>query len=269
MKKRISLTIDENLLRKIDNFVDDKKSRSEVIEEFLETYLKENRYAVILAGGNSKRLWIKELNTYRPLVRINNHTLIEDIVQKVSAIGYKNFIFIGSKEVISATKPYLTDYNVLFIEETQEKGTAATLSLAKSYLKNTFLILPCDHYFDFNLKELENIHRSENFILTLAIYAGAKYRWEKTAMVDLNRNEIVGYWETPTERKTLLTSTFIGLVEPEIFDYIGNRKSLQKDVFPLLIRKGKLGGAILQGNFVNVHSKDDVKMVKKFLKVAK
>jgi len=253
MKKRISLTIDEKLLKLLDR--NRYKSRSSAIEDILKKYFNE-KIAVILAGGPSEHLWIPKLKRYRPLVKIGKKTLMEDIMDKVIDIEYKKFIFIGSKEIIEAVKKEINEeYDITFIEENKFGGTASTLYLARNYIKNTFLILPCDHYFDFSLKELEHVHNQNNFIITLAVYAGAGYEWNKSAFVKMNGHEITEY--SDNNIKTHLTSTMISFAEPEIFDMIKNRKSLE-EIFLTLIQSKKLGGVIINGNFVNIHSVNDL-----------
>jgi len=257
MKKRISLTIDEKLLKLLDR--NRYQTRSSAVEDILKKYFNE-KVAVILAGGPPERLWIPKLKSYRPLVKIGKKTLIEDIMDKVIDSEYKKFVFIGSKKIIEAVKKEIGGYDITFIEENKFGGTASTLYLARNYIKNTFLILPCDHYFDFSLKELERVHHQNNFIITLAIYAGAGYEWNKSAFVKMNGHEITEY--SDSNIKTHLTSTMISFAEPEIFDMIKNRKSLE-EIFPTLIQSKKLGGVIINGNFVNVHSPNDLFIIRR------
>jgi NDP-sugar pyrophosphorylase family protein len=270
MKKRVSLTIEENLIKDVDRFIDGSviSSRSEIVEKSLENFVEQNTYVVILAGGDPKKLLIPQLGTYRPLVDIGGKLLIESIIENVRKIRYKNIIIVSSPEIISEMKRKINNEilkDIIFIEEKIHKNTANTLSLAREYLKCTFLFLPCDHFFTFDLNSLKEIHAKNKFVCTLAIYAGVKYIWNNTAAVDLNGNEIKKYWEFPKKERTLLTSAMIGFCEPEIFNLIDDKKlSLQNDVFPILTKKRQLGGALLSGVFVNVHTKKDVNIVKQF-----
>ena len=270
-KQKVSLSLREDIIKKIDKYADgiNFSSRSHVIEKFLENYLSQNRFCVILAGGNPKNLWVKETGTYRPLVKVNNVTLIEHIIKKTVEINYKNIIVVGSKEINTAIFNEIEngsrlDCNIIYIEEKEFKNTANTLRSAKKYLKDTFLIIPCDHYFDFDLRKLENIHRANDFTMTLAVYGGAKFSWSKTAMVELDGNDIIKYWVYPKTKETNLISTLIGFAEPDIFSLISDKtSSLQNEVSIGLIKERKLGGVLLSGNFVNVHTKQDVMLIEK------
>lgn len=261
MKRRISLTIDRRIIKKIDS-LSVYDSRSETIENFLESFIKSNRFAVIAAGGPEKNLYVPELKTYRPLVEIGKKKLIDIMMDNAQKAGFNNFIIIASGNLLVELKKHVK--NAIFVDETKHGDTANTLVYAKKNLKSTFLFMPCDHYFNFDLKKLEKIHRSGNFKATIAIYAGARYVWNKSSIVELDGNMIKNYWEYP-DNETFLTSTSICLMEPDIFNYIENKKmSLQADVFPCLAKKGELGGGILSGEFVNVHTKKDVEIAKKF-----
>ena len=58
MKEKISITIDDNLLKEIDNTIDNVyvRNRSQAIEYLVTNALKEEKIAVILAGGEIERL---------------------------------------------------------------------------------------------------------------------------------------------------------------------------------------------------------------------
>lgn len=274
MKKRISITLDEKLIKQIDLMVDgiNVRSRSEAIENLINERIVERKTAVILAGGNPEKLFIKELNVYRPLVSFGRKKLIEDILLKCREAGFVNIIIIGFASLISKLYEVLGNgekygVSITYVEEGKELGSAKTLELAKKYLKSDFLFLPCDHWFDFDLKKLYEFHLMHNGVVTLAIHARTAFDW-KTSVVVLDGYRIIDYEEFPKKPKTHLISIFIGVAKPEIFNYIPPVEiywSLQKDLFPKFAKEGKLIGYPISGNWVNVHSKEDVEKVKSLL----
>lgn len=271
MKIRVSLSLDENLVKKIDSKIDGitMRSRSDAVEKLLEGCLVDKKTAVILAGGNPNKLLIKELDTYRPLVNIGNKKLIEDIILKCREAGFANILIIGFSNLIA--KLYETlgngekyDVNVTYIEENKELGSAKTLELAKKYLKTDFLFLPCDHWFDFDLKKLYEFHLNYNGVVTLAIHTRTSFDW-KTSIVEMDGFKIVNYEEFPKKPKTHLISIFMGFMKSDVFNYIppGDVSwSLQENLFPKLASEGRLVGYPIVGNWVNVHTKADVEKVK-------
>ena len=268
MKTRISISIDKDVLEKLDRGVDNVIvfSRSEAIEKIIEKHVSEKKKCVILAGGIPERLYVPELKCYRPLVNIKGRTLIEDIIDKVKKAGYIDILIIGSKEVLSAIYNEIGDGKALdasveYLEEKEHLGSAKTLSLAKPHIKNTFLFVPCDHYFETNLEEVESYHKRNKGTATLVIYSGTAHEWKKSSIVSLEGNLIVKYIEKPKYVETHLTSLMIGFAEPEIFSMVPAGKltwSLQENIFTELAKKKKLVGYVYSGKWKNIHGKKDV-----------
>lgn len=271
MKRRVSISVDEGLVQRVDSFVDGLviKSRSEAIERFLGQQLSERRTCIILAGGNPESMVLEGTGIYRPLADIGGRKLIEDIILKARQAGFYNQLIVGSPQLLSKIYEHVGngkkyDVSVTYLEEREPKGSAKTLEAAKPYLKSDFLVLPCDHYFDFDLKKVRDFHAATGALVTLAIHTRADYRW-KLGMVEMDGHHIVRYDEQPREPLTSLFSTLIGFFSPAIFDYIppgdmGWR--LQSDVFPKLTKEGKMFGYPTSGQWVNVHTREDVNKIK-------
>jgi len=276
MKDRISLTLDSKIVKEIDSMVDGIiiRSRSNAIEKVLKDHLVERKTVVILAGGNPDKIFVKELDCYRPLAKIGKVRLIEDIISKCRSAGFNNILIIGFPIVISRLYETLGNgekYNVtiLYIEENKELGTAKTLEHAKKYLKTDFLFLPCDHWFDFDLKSLYDFHLSNSGTATLAVHTRTSFDW-KTSIVEMNGYRIIDYEEFPKKPKTHLVSILTGFMKPEIFDFIPPGDvywSLQEHIFPKLAGAGKLIGYPIAGKWVNVHSINDIRKVNDILKL--
>ncbi len=266
MKTRVSISIDKEILSKLDKEVDNITifSRSEAIEKSIEKHLSEKKKAVILAGGPPKNLFVPEANTYRPLLKINGKFLILDIIEKLKKTGYNDVIIVGSKEVLSEIYKNIGESEVTYIEEKNHLGTAKTLQLAEEKVKGTFIFVPCDHYFEIDLKDMELYHKKNQGISTLVVYSGTKHAWDKSSIVELEGNVIKKYMEHPKKKSSFLTSLLIGFAEPEIFSFIPKAKlsySLQEDVFPEIAKKGKLIGYLFSGEWSNIHSKEDTKEI--------
>ena len=270
MKIRVSLSLDKNLVKKIDSRIDGitMRSRSDAVEKLLNESFVDTEPAVILAGGNPDRLFVNELDTYRPLVNIVNKKLIEDIILKCREAGFANIIMIGFSSLIAKLYEIIGNgekYGVelTYIEENKELGSAKTLELAKKYLKSDFLFLPCDHWFDFDLKKLKQFHFAHDGTVTLAIHTRTSFDW-KTSVVEMDGYKIINYEEFPKKPKTHLISIFTGFMKRDIFNYIPPGEvnwSLQENIFPKLAKEGKLVGYPIAGNWVNVHTKQDVEKI--------
>ncbi len=214
----------------------------------------------MLAGGPAEIL--KLGNTYRPLVMVKGKPLIDWTIAAVKKAGYSHIIIVGSKEVLSEIYKHLGESGIEYIEERQHLNTAKTLQLVKDKIKSTFLFVPCDHYFEIDLKDMEHYHLQSRTTCTLAVYAGTKHAWTKSSIVRMEGNHIMEYFESPAQAKTHLTALMIGFAEPEIFDNIPAAQisySLQKDVFTELAKQKKLTGYLYDGIWKNIHDKNDAK----------
>lgn len=269
-KVRVSLSLSEELVKEIDSRIDGLhiRSRSDAIERILKEFVTTRKTAVFLAGGDPKKLTVKKLNTIRPLVDIGRKKLIEDIISKCREAGFVNIIIVGSSSIITKLFEVLNKgekygVKIIYVQETKNLGTAKTLELAREYLKSDFLFLPCDHYFDFDLKKLHEFHLINGGLVTLAVHTRRNFEWSH-GVVDMEGYKIIDFEETPKKAKTYLSSTFIGFMKNDVFNLIppGDVQwSLQKNVFPKLAKEGKLIGYPVAGNWVNVHTKEDVDKV--------
>ncbi|VVB66533.1 UTP--glucose-1-phosphate uridylyltransferase AglF [Candidatus Gugararchaeum adminiculabundum] len=269
-KTRVSFFIDEKLVSALDAQVarGDADSRSSALEQVLRKQLAPLKQAVILAGGKAQQLLVPEAGVFRPLLKIGGKTLVERMVQKLRDSGYFEIAIVGSSEVITKIFEKLKDgeglgVKITYIEEKEHLGSSHTLALAKEKMRGRFLFLVCDHYFDFDLAQLEKDHESNLSGATLAIYAGANFTWRKSSLVQMNGNRIVSYDANPKSVSTNLVSTGIGIAEPEIFEYVKKAHSLFSQVFPEMAEKGRLAGHIVEGEFVNVHTLADAKQAEK------
>ncbi|MFX0207524.1 MAG: sugar phosphate nucleotidyltransferase, partial [Candidatus Hodarchaeota archaeon] len=129
-KTRITITIDPNLLNQIDTQIDGVliRSRSEAIEKFVRRHLEQQKVAVVLAGGNPDSLRTIDSADYRPLLLINDKTLIEYVIGKTIIAGFQKIIVIGQSSLIKAIYSVIAPNKSLldkieFIEESKALGT--------------------------------------------------------------------------------------------------------------------------------------------------
>ena len=150
-KTRVSISIDSEILSKLDRQVDNVTilSRSEAIEKIIDKHVSKNKKCVILAGGQLESIYVKDSKIFKPLVNLaNNLTLIEDMIQKVSKAGYQHVFIVGPREVLSEIYKIVGEGKELHIEYIEEKetlGSAKTLAHIRDHVKSHFLFMPCDH----------------------------------------------------------------------------------------------------------------------------
>ncbi len=279
MKKRISLTIDKEIMSDLDKKIDGiiVKSRSDAIEKILRDHLTGQKTAVILAGGDPEKLLLENSDVLRPCTIINGKTtLIEDTISKCREAGYSNIIIVGFTSVISKIYEILGGgekykVKIVYIEEKKSLGSAKTLELAMNYIKNDFLFLSSTFYIGFDLRKLAEFHNTYGGVATIGVHARTSYDWKKS-IIDMEGHRIISFEENSAKPKTRLAGVLAGFMKPEIFNYIPPGEicwSLQENIFPKLSAEDKLVGFHIGGNWVNVHNGEDVRKVSELIKKQK
>ena len=277
MKQKISITLNEKVLRDVDSQVDNIviRNRSQAIEFLIQKSLKESKTAVILAGENKDNKLMRVKNRYG--LYINHLTIIERAIKNLRDSGFKKIYIIATHNTLTNIFRILGDgssYNVKieFVKgEESEQGSAAALKLLRGEIKTTFMVVFCDIIFDdVNLDELWQQHLKEKMVATLLLNSSVMpYKKERGrglwGHVKLEGTKILSFIEKPTppNMKSSLFFNGIFVAEPEIFRYEGG--SLELDIFQELVRRRLLGGQVSSADYLHVHTLSDLREAKKKL----
>ena len=272
MKNKISVTINEKILRDVDSIVDNIfiRNRSQAIEYLIKKSMKETKIAVILAGeglnaGNGK---IK--NRYS--LKINHLTIIEHTIKKFHDTGFRNIYIIASHETLTNIFKIVGDgsnFNVKidYVDDEFQQGSASALKLLNEKIKTTFLVVQCDLIITHvDLLDLWNKHLQEKAIATMLICSEVQPKNQvRYGHVSLNGSKVISYEEKPLLKNLKSSIFFAGIFisEPEILRYPG--KSLEFNVFPELAKRGLLAGQISNLPHLHIHTREDLERVKKIL----
>lgn len=130
-----------------------------------------NLPVVIMAGGRGTRL--KPLTNVipKPLIPVNEKTIIEDIMDRFVEYGCHDF-YISLNYKADLIRYYFdqlnnSDYDISFFEEEKPLGTAGSLSLLKGKIEKTFFVSNCDILIDEDYSEILNYHQTNQNEITL------------------------------------------------------------------------------------------------------
>lgn len=200
-RERITISIKDEILKKIDQKIDGVKmrNRSHAIELLVSESLglSQINSAIIMAGGKGALRLIP---------------IIEEAIANMKKFGFSDFYlatgYLGDKikQTVGDGKKY--GVNIEYIEGGE--GTAGALIPLKSKLKKSFVVVNLEDSIAVNVKNLSDFHRDHLPVATVA----AK-----------DTKSLKGYY----------------ILEPEIFSYIPKGFSmLEEDIFPKLAEENKL-----------------------------
>jgi len=262
-KTRLTITLDEDLIKRIDSAVDGSKirNRSHAIEYLLSTCLiPKSTKVLILAGGEGVNFRPLTYELPKSLLPIKGKPLLSYTLEALRDQGLTD-IYISVGHLGEKIKEHFKDGSSIGVklkyiqQEKKSQGTAIPVLEAKKYFQNEpFLVLYGDVLAKIDYLDLVDFHSSQRGVATVALASV-----EKTAMwgvASVQGNRIFDFVEKPkTKTKSHLINAGIYVLSPEIFKYIPkDARRLEKDVFPRLASEGKLYAYPFESDWYDVSS---------------
>lgn len=203
--------------------------------------------AFILAGGKGERLMPLTESVPKVLIEVYGQTLIEHNLLLLKSYGVEEVV-IGTGVMHEKILEFLGyekfGIKINYSREFSPKGTGGALGLAKKFFGETFIMMNGDEMKEVNFAEMEKVHRENNAICTVAL-TEVENPYDFGVVV-LSENKIVEFVQKPEQGKapSNLINAGAYIMEPEIFRYMQlfGSFSLESDVFPKIIKLGRLCG---------------------------
>lgn len=181
--------------------------------------------AVIMAGGEGKRLRPMTEHTPKPLLKIGEKPIIEYNIDRLGEYGIEN-CYITIKYLGDQIRDYFGNGNskemkISYIEESGDPlGTIGSVSLIDSFAHDSVLVMNSDlltnvDYEDFFLEFKES--GADMVIATIPYQVTIPY-----AVVETEENKIVGFKEKPTY--TYYSNAGIYLIKRKVLNFIPRGK---------------------------------------------
>jgi len=275
-KTRITITLDEDLLQKIDKSVDREKirNRSHAIEFLLSKSLKPKiNQAVILAAGKGVRWRPLTYEIPKALIPIKGKPILEHTINYLRNYEIRDiFVVVGSlgdkiKEYFGNGERF--GVNLTYIEDVREKGTGPALKVVQPFIKKEpFVLWFVDEIAEINLDDLIDFHVSHSALSTIALSSVSDPLGLGT--VKLEGSRVTEFSEKPIKKKieSYLVNAGIFILEQDIFNYLSAKTlSVEKEVFPVLAKEGKFFGYVFSGKWFDIGtSKNYAKAIKEWKK---
>lgn len=264
-RKRITITIKENALKKANLLVDGKKirSRSQAIEFIISEYLPKKKIenALFLACGAKKDIEINGKPKF--LKKIGEKTLLEQCLAQINGKTKSITVCINSWEKSFLKQglkhQFESKINFELIPVNKESIFSLKKFIATKKPNSTFLYGYCDTLIELNFENMLEFHRKNNAIATLAVTTVSKP--ENFGVVKMNGSLITEFLEKPKKQaESHLVSTGFCLMEPEIINYsLKHFKSIENELFPFLAKQRKLAGFVFAGKYLNINTGKELK----------
>ena len=142
----------------------------------MRNYRKNNKVeqAVILCGGFGTRLGKITINTPKPLIKFNKVFFLDYVIKNLSRYNIKEVILLchyKSQHFIKRynNKKIFAGITVKCVVEKKILGTFGSIKNARKELKNYFLLLNGDTYFDINYRDLIISYNYKKFLGIIAL----------------------------------------------------------------------------------------------------
>ncbi len=266
-RKRVTITIKQDILSQVDRLVDGVtiRSRSQAMEFLLNRLLAEHsiKSALVLCGGRKSTVLLGKRPRF--LAELGGKSVIERVLNSINEFKVnKFFVYTESlgEQIVEDLSRKSLPYHVEFVSEKNASGTIEPLLLARKKFSETFLVAYGDTLTSINLSDMLAFHKQNNSIATIALTTVSNPR--KYGVVELQGNKIASFMEKPRKNiDSFMISAGYFIFEPEIFRHIGRgMKNIESDLFPKLAEKGLLYGYTYQGKYLNIHSQHDLERAK-------
>lgn len=135
-------------------------------------HYQDKNIAVIMAGGEGTRLRPITNNMPKPMIKIGDQPLLEQIIKKLEKNNFKK-IYITVNYMAESIENYVGDgkefgVQIEYIRETKKLGTAGALSLIETDSDKPFLVMNGDVITEINFSSLLEFHKIHRSALSMA-----------------------------------------------------------------------------------------------------
>lgn len=219
--------------------------------------------AVILAGGRGTRLHPYTYVLPKPLIPIGDKPILGHLLGQLRRHGihvaHVTLGHAGSLIRALCAAEFNEGIQLKFSEEINPLGTIGPLSLLRSQLTSTFLVMNGDLLTDLDFRKLIQHHKRSKCLATIG-YCTQKMQ-SKYGVLSLSKgNRVVGFREKPT--KSLPVNMGVYVFEPAILRYVPNGVAFGADdlVRALLHDNQAIGAYHHRGVWVDIGAINDLQM---------
>ncbi len=179
--------------------------------DYLDSVPERNNLFVVMAGGEGRRLLPHTLNTPKPMVLIHGKPMLEHILLRAKANGFRNFVLIVH-HLSQVIEDYFGDgtklgIRIRYIKEEKPLGTAGGLAQLSNFGDEDIVVTNGDVLSDLNYSEILQFHIDNGAIATMAVRQHEIVH--PFGVVSLDGLRIVGIEEKPVQRNYINAGVYV------------------------------------------------------------
>lgn len=171
--------------------------------------------AVILAAGRGKRMKSLTRATTKPMLKIKGKPLLEHklralpkcVKEVIFIVGYRN------EDILSYFKRYFDGRRIIYVFQTNLNGTGGALHLARSVLRDKFLVVMGDDLY--HKKDLAEMIKYDVAVMGYEVDDPSRF-----GVIRTNGNgTMADVIEKPKRSKSKLANVGVYVLNKKFFDY--------------------------------------------------
>jgi len=227
--------------------------------DFLETLVLRPNCIVVMAGGIGSRLNPYTENCPKPMLQVMGKPILEHIVEKGKAEGFRKFIF-TVRYLAHMIEEYFgngQDFGVEieYLHEAEPLGTAGALSLLRQQLSLPFVLTNGDVLTNLSYGDLLDFHLSAAAQLTMGVRMHEIQN--PFGVVEIIGEQVISYQEKPIIRSFINAGIYA--LDPKIIDLVPENQAFDMpELFTLLrLRGGAVVAYPLYENWIDIGRPSD------------
>ncbi len=221
--------------------------------------------AVILCGGQGKRLMPYTKYIPKPMVSIDNRPFLEFILENLSSKGIKKYLVLSGylgdkiKDYFGSGEKWNID--IQYSHGPTEWDTAKRLWESRDLLDENFLFLYSDNYINLNLRQLEehHFHSGKSLTLSLAKKKNGNIAVNESSEItkyDLNRSD---------PSMELVEIGFMIANKAKTIGYYDNKNSSFSKIIHQMVLNNEVSGFKYHNAYYSVSDPERLKITKEYL----
>ena len=223
--------------------------------------------AVIMAGGEGKRLRPMTEKTPKPMLKVNGKPILETIIRGFAKSGIGN-IYIAINYKADVIESYFKDgsrygVKISYLREKKKLGTVGALSLLPETPSRPLLMINGDVVTDTNFLQLIEFHKQHRCVMTVA---AIQYRFHiPYGVLHMANHYLLGIEEKP--QQMFHCNAGIYVINPEVLSIIPKETEFHMtDLMNELVKRGlPITAFPLFEHWVDIGQVEDFKRARKMM----